>query len=120
VSCFQLLGVAIKRYNHAITFPVKILNILQTSEISISPIANGAQVLYEEFGLTSIFSVLITSLIEIVRCDAADSQTSKNLSLFLTELGTIAPKLMIPHLSTLGDELLNLDVCFFKIVFWFL
>ncbi|KAL1380388.1 hypothetical protein pipiens_014240 [Culex pipiens pipiens] len=108
-SVFQILGTAIKRYNHALSFPVRILQILEHCEASIAPIASGVMLLYEEFGIASIYPVLIKELIERLSVDAADSQTAKHMSQFLLELGMLAPKLIIPHLSTLSDELLNLE-----------
>lgn len=107
---FQILGTAIKRFNHALTFPVKILNILGRCEPSVAPIAHGIVLLHDEFGITSVFSVLTQELIEVLTADANDAQAVKLLSNFLTELGTLAPKIMIPHVATLGDEFLNSDV----------
>lgn len=118
-TVFQIFGTAIKRYNHAMSFPVQILQIMRTSEISLAPIAHGINLLYEEFDIKTIFSVLLNELIETLNSDAADSQTSRFLSHFLSELGTVAPKLLVPHLSTLGEELLNLDVRDFIVFFFF-
>lgn len=108
-SVFQILGTAIKRYNHALSFPVRTLQILEHSEASIGPIATGVMLLYEEFGISTIYPVLIKELIERLSIDAADAQTARHFSQFLIELGTLAPKLIIPHLSTLSDELLGLE-----------
>ena len=112
-TVFQIFGTAIKRYNHALTFPVRMLQILKTTEIALAPSASGISLLYEEFGISTIFSVLLKEIIDNLSLDAADNQTSKFFSQFLMELGTISPKLMIPHLSMLGEELLNLDVILF-------
>lgn len=109
-TVFQIFGVAIKRYNHALTFPVKILQILRTCELAVVPAANGVNLLAEEFGITTIFSTLLHDLVETLAVDAADSTTSKYFGQFLSELGQVAPKLLIPHLATLRDELLNLEV----------
>jgi condensin complex subunit 1 len=97
----------IKRYNHAFTFPVRILQVLKSSDMSISPIANGIVVLYEEFNIQTIFTVLIKEMIDILSMDAADTQTAKFFSMFLMEMSNVAPKLLMPHLSAIGDELLN-------------
>lgn len=121
---FQILGTAIKRYNHALTFPVKILNILGRCETSVPSIAHGIVLLHDEFGITSVFQVLTQELIEVLTADANDAQAVKLFSNFLTELGTLAPKIMIPHVATLGDEFLNSDVSFlmifFQILFFYL
>ncbi|XP_050089414.1 condensin complex subunit 1 isoform X2 [Anopheles aquasalis] len=108
-SVFQILGTAIKRYNHSLSFPVRILQILEHVEASISPIAAGVLLLYEEFGIVSIYPVIIKEIIERLSADAADVQTARFFGQFLVELGMSAPKLIIPHLSTLSEELLNLD-----------
>lgn len=111
-SVFQIFGLAIKRYNHALTFPIRIIQIIRTSDTAIEAIAQGIYILYEEFEITSIFSVILKDLIDSLCQDASDSQTSKYIAKFLTELGTIAPKLIIPHLSVLSEEMLNLDVSY--------
>ncbi|XP_052888716.1 condensin complex subunit 1 isoform X2 [Anopheles moucheti] len=108
-SVFQILGTAIKRYNHSLSFPVRILQILENSEAAISSIAAGILLLYEEFSIQTIYSVILKEIIERLSVDSADSQTARNFSIFLLELGTLAPKLMIPHLSMLSEELLSLD-----------
>ncbi|XP_055539807.1 condensin complex subunit 1 isoform X2 [Wyeomyia smithii] len=108
-SVFQILGTAIKRYNHALAFPVRILQILERHEASISPIASGVMLLHEKFNISTIYPVLINELIERLGVDASDTQTARHYSQFLVELGTLTPKLMIPHLSTLSEELLGLD-----------
>lgn len=107
---FQILGTAIKRFNHALTFPVKILSILGRCETSVPLIAQGIVLLHDEFGITSVFQVLTQELIEVLTADVTDAQAVKLFSNFLTELGTLAPKIMIPHVATLGDEFLNSDV----------
>ncbi|XP_039955400.1 condensin complex subunit 1 [Bactrocera tryoni] len=108
-TVFQIFGTAIKRYNHALTFPVRILQILRTTEHAALSIASGINVLQEEYGISSVFSVLIKDIVETLTVDSADTVVSRNFSNFLMELATIAPKLMIPHLSTLCDELLNCE-----------
>ncbi|XP_053963844.1 condensin complex subunit 1 [Anastrepha ludens] len=108
-TVFQIFGTAIKRYNHALTFPVRVLQILRTSEHAALSIASGINVLYEEYGISSVFSVLIKDIVETLSVDSVDTVVSRNFSNFLMELATIAPKLMIPHLSTLADELLNCE-----------
>lgn len=108
-TVFQIFGTAIKRYQHAINFPVRILQILRNIEHASAPIAAGIYVLHEEFGISSVFSVLIKEIVESLSVDSNDTAVSRNFSNFLAELAGIAPKLMIPHLSTLCDELLNCE-----------
>ncbi|EDS28117.1 condensin [Culex quinquefasciatus] len=71
-----------------------------------------AEVLYNlfqrPFCIASIYLVLNKELIERVNVDTTYSQTAKHMSQLL-ELGMLAPKLIIPHLSTMSDELRNLE-----------
>lgn len=115
---FQIFGTAIKRYNHAMVFPVRILQILRKYEIAVIPIANGISLLYEEYDIKTIFSRLLTDLIENLNVAVADTQVAKNFSQFLLEMGQVAPRHVMPHLSNLGEELLNVEVnhCIIKII----
>ncbi|XP_075166034.1 CAP-D2 condensin subunit [Haematobia irritans] len=108
-TIFQIFGTAIKRYQHAMNFPVRILQILRTTEHAGVSIANGINILHEEYNISSVFSVLIKEIVECLTLDSADSNVSKNFSNFLMHSASLAPKLMIPHLSTLCDELLNCE-----------
>lgn len=110
-TIFQILGTAIKKYNHALVFPVRVLEILQTkkAENAISPISKGVYLLYEEFGIQTIFSVLVRDIVFNLKGDVSDTLTSKNIGTFLMELSTVAPKLIIPHLPILAEELLNCE-----------
>ncbi|EDS28390.1 condensin [Culex quinquefasciatus] len=69
-----------------------------------------AEVLYNlfqrPFCIASIYLVLNKELIERVNVDTTYSQTAKHMSQLL---GMLAPKLIIPHLSTMSDELRNLE-----------
>lgn len=40
----------------------------------------------------------------------SDSQIAKHFSMFLTELGSVGSKLLVPHLSKLAEDLLNVEV----------
>lgn len=108
-TVFQILGYAIKRYNHGISFPVYLVQIIESCENAISPIANGIKILYEEFGITTIFSALIESLVDKLSADEADPQKSKLFSQFLTEMTAVAPNLILPHILTLSENLMNAE-----------
>lgn len=110
-TIFQILGTAIKRYQHGINFPVKIIQILRCVEHAGLSIALGIHVLHEEFGISSILPVLIKEIIQSLRTDEADSAVSRNFANFLSELANISPKQMIPQLtsSSLCEELLNCE-----------
>lgn len=107
---FQLLGTAIKRYNHALMFPVRLQQILRNAELAVAPSARGLRMLHADFGITTIYAVVLKDLVDTLAVDAADAQTTKHFGMFLAELGAAQPKLLMPHLSQMGEELLNLDV----------
>uniref|UniRef100_A0A1I8PTP0 Condensin complex subunit 1 n=1 Tax=Stomoxys calcitrans TaxID=35570 RepID=A0A1I8PTP0_STOCA len=88
---------------------MRILQILRTTEHAGVSVANGINTLYEDYNITSVFSVLIKEIVESLTLDSADSNVSRNFSNFLMHSASVAPKLMIPHLSTLCDELLNCE-----------
>lgn len=108
-TLFHIFGIAIKRYNHAITFPARTLQILRSTEHAATTVANGILLLHNEYGITTVFSILMKDIIEALTLDTSDTVVSKNFSHFLTEFSGIAPKLMIPHLSKLGEELLGCE-----------
>lgn len=109
-TVFQIFGIAIKRYNHALTFPVRIIQILRDKEMAVAPVANGICLLNDDFGISTIFTVLLKDLVETLQEANSDSQIAKHFSLFLTDLGSVASKLLIPHLSKLAEDLLNVEV----------
>lgn len=109
-TVFQIFGIAIKRYNHALTFPVRIIQILRLKELAIVPIANGICLLNDDFGISTISTVLLKDLVETLQEVAVDSQIAKHFSTFLTELGSVGSKLLVPHLSKLAEDLLNVEV----------
>lgn len=108
-TIFQILGIAIKRYNHAMTFPVKTMQIIRTIENVAPVIASGITILSEEFGINSIFGILINEIVDCVAEDASDGVLVKNISSFIVELCNVSCKLLMSHLSTIAEELLNCE-----------
>lgn len=108
-AVFQILGVAIKRYNHAMQFPVRILSILRNSESSVCAIADGVCLLEEDFGITTLCSMLLKDLMETISNESEDSKTVKHATMFLTRLSTVAQNLIMPHISMLADSMLDLE-----------
>lgn len=110
---FQIFGVAIKKHNHGLAFPVRIVQILLQQEITNEPIAYGVLVLMEQYQITKIFEKMLEELIERLNASVnanADNMITKHFSTFLTRFSESSPKLVLPHLSMLGQELLNYDV----------
>lgn len=90
---------------------MRIIQILRDREIAIVPIANGICLLNDDFGISTISTVLLKDLVETLQEASSDSQISKHFSMFLTELGSVGSKLLVPHLSKLAEDLLNVEVC---------
>ena len=80
-------------------------------EMAVAPIAQGILVLNDHFNITTIFGVILKELIESLNmANTADQTIAKNSSTFLTAIAELSPKMVIPHLSMMGQELLNLEV----------
>lgn len=112
-TAFHLFGVAIKQYNHAVAFPLRIMEILQRQENAVSPIAHGIQLLADEYGITTVFNGLLKEFVEQLNVASPDATVAKNFSLFLMEMAELCPQLVMPELSPESDmceELLNLEV----------
>lgn len=107
-TSFQILGTLLKRFNHSIVFPVRIFGILKSTEMALSAISHGMIILYEQYGIQTIFKVMIEQILGELD-DSADGQTIKNISHFLTELGSIAPTLLMPFLREIAGDVLSLD-----------
>lgn len=74
------------------------------------PATQGLHLLYEDFGIKTIFATLIREFTEAVSIAVNDSQTVKNFILFMSEVAVIDAKMMIPIISSISEKLLNLDV----------
>jgi len=77
-TIFQILGTSIKRFNQAMTFPVRILQILRGTEHAAASVATGILLLHEEYGISSVFSILIKSIVDALKLDSSDSDTVSN------------------------------------------
>ena len=108
-TCFQILGTLLKSYNHSIVFPVRIFELMKSSEMAAVAIANGVVVLYGKYGLQTILKVIIAQILNGLDNDSSDGPVVKNISAFFTELGTIAPQLVMPFIREMASDVLNLE-----------
>ncbi|XP_059611707.1 condensin complex subunit 1 [Phlebotomus argentipes] len=118
---FQILGTAIKRYNHALHFPVRILSILRSCEPAACTIADGVCLLEEEFGINTLCAMLMNDLLETLSNDIEDAKTVKHSTLFLTRLAETAPNIITPQIIAHTDKFLELDayqlrICVLQII----
>lgn len=108
---FQLLGHAIKHYSHGLAFPVRAIDILSTQEMAVVPIANGILVLNDELNIKTSFGVILKELVEsLTAANTAELVLAKNASLFLITVSELSPKLVIPHLSNMAQDMQSLEV----------
>lgn len=108
-TSFQILGTLLKSYNHSIVFPIRIFQLMKSSELSSTAIANGVVVLYEEYGIQTILKVIIEQILEGLDSDTTDGPVVKNISTFFTELGSTAPVLVMPFIREIAHDVLNHD-----------
>lgn len=122
-TSFNLLGTLLKNYNHAIVFPTRIFELMKASEMSATAIANGAVILYEDFGIHTILKVLIDQILDGLSdpANSGDGPVVKNIAAFFTELGTKKPTLVMPFLRDIASDMLNLEsyqlrICVLKLM----
>lgn len=109
-AVFHVFGVAIKQYNHAMAFPVRIIQILESNDSAVSAVAQGMKILAEEYNITTVFNVLMTEFIERLNVASPDLVVSKNFSQFITEVAETCPEITVSNLSQFSEDLLNLEV----------
>lgn len=107
-AVFLILGKAVKNYNHAMAFPVQIVQIMERDEIAVVPIARGVAFLNEHFGITTILGHLLKEFIDKLSTANASQTTSKHFSLFLNEIGELSPELALQCLQN-SQDILNLE-----------
>lgn len=66
-TSIQILGTLLKRYNHSLVFPVRTFEILKSCEMAIPAISQGMVVLYEQYGMQTIFKVMIEQ-VRVFKC----------------------------------------------------
>lgn len=108
-TSFQVLGTLLKSYNHSIVFPTRIFELMKSSELSATAIAGGVVVLFEQYGIQTILKVIIEQILNGLDNSAGDGPVVKNISCFFTELGNVAPTLVMPFIRDIASEVLNLE-----------
>lgn len=107
-TSFQILGTLLKKYNHSLVFPVRIFGILKGCEMAVPAIAQGVVTLHEQYQIQTIFKVIIEQILQGLD-DSADTTVVRNVSNFLTELGNIAPTLLMPYIREIASDVLSLE-----------
>uniref|UniRef100_A0A3Q3A1L3 Condensin complex subunit 1 n=1 Tax=Kryptolebias marmoratus TaxID=37003 RepID=A0A3Q3A1L3_KRYMA len=102
----HLLGVLIKKYNHLLGASVKVIQLLQHFEQLPSVFAQAVSVWSTEYGVRAIIGEVIREIGQKSSEELSrEGSGVKAFSSFLSELGTLAPELMIPNISVLISHL---------------
>ncbi|XP_052083099.1 condensin complex subunit 1-like isoform X2 [Mytilus californianus] len=98
----HLIGVMAKRYNHALSASLKILQLLQHFEHLVSPLAHTVEIITNELGVKSVIQEIMR---EVGRLDpkdiARDPSGTRCISAFLVEVAEKIPLVMLPSISVL-------------------
>lgn len=108
-AVFLILGKAVKSHNHAMAFPVQIVQIMERDEIAVVPIARGIAFLNQHFSITTILGHLLKEFIDKLNMPNASPTTSKHLAMFITEIGDQSSELALQCLQH-SQDILNLEV----------
>lgn len=102
------MNTIINRYNQSTSIPTGILE--KMHKMSSYILIENGMLLHKEFDMKTILLDLVNEITERTKSDIMNIQTHRYFNIILNVLGHSAPKLIVPHLPMLGDELLNLDV----------
>ncbi|KAJ8320625.1 hypothetical protein KUTeg_002212 [Tegillarca granosa] len=98
----NIIGVMVKRYNHALGASLKILQLLQHFEHLVIPLAYTVEVITNDYGVKSVVSEIMR---EIGRMDpkdvARDSSGTRACSQFLVELSERIPATVLSNISVI-------------------
>ncbi|KAL0134605.1 hypothetical protein PUN28_001419 [Cardiocondyla obscurior] len=100
---FEILGTLIKKYNHGIACTVRIVQLVKLCDMLAPSIAAGVVHLVTECGCNGLIKEVIN---EIGQSDINEVDC-RNISIFIENIGTTQPDLIIPFLDELIDYLSN-------------
>ncbi|XP_041377786.1 condensin complex subunit 1-like [Gigantopelta aegis] len=105
-SISHILGILIKKYNHALGASLKVMQLLQHFEHTVSPLTQAVELVVIEYGAKSVASEIMR---EIGRIDpedlARDASGTRSYSTFLVELAEKIPAVMLSSISVLIGHL---------------
>ncbi|XP_072035794.1 LOW QUALITY PROTEIN: condensin complex subunit 1-like [Amphiura filiformis] len=101
-ALIQVLGILVKRYNHALSASLKIIQLLQHFEHVVSPMAQAVHVFVEQFGIKSVASEIMRELGSMDPQDLArDNSGTRAYAAFLVEVAEKIPAVILPSISVL-------------------
>ncbi|XP_045498529.1 condensin complex subunit 1 [Colias croceus] len=110
-TVFQILGVLIKRYNHGTACIIKLVQILQMVEHSISPMCAGVVQLTKDFSLGTFAPQMVREIAEALASSEEENSAgteqgaARNCGTFLLELTKELPKEMTGAMATIQPYL---------------
>ncbi|XP_038209881.1 condensin complex subunit 1-like [Zerene cesonia] len=110
-TVFQILGVLIKKYNHGTACIIKLVQILQMVEHSISPICAGVVQLTKDFNLGTFGPQMVREIAEALASSEEENSAgteqgaARNCGAFLLELTKELPKEMTGAMATIQPYL---------------
>lgn len=119
-TIFEMFGILLKSYNHSITFPVRIVELIRNNETAALAIAAGL-VRLNETGIVTIIKKIVRELIDSLDGDVTDAAVIKNITSFFHELGESQPGLIMPYVRETAADILDLDshqlrICYLKLM----
>ncbi|CAK9809075.1 Condensin complex subunit 1 [Anthophora quadrimaculata] len=100
-TIFEILGTAVKKYNHGISCVVKIIQLVKLHDVLASHIAIGVIHMMKSCGCNGLIREIMK---EIDQSEPSESD-SRNISIFLETIATSEPNLIIPILNDIMDYL---------------
>ncbi|KAK3104798.1 hypothetical protein FSP39_010318 [Pinctada imbricata] len=98
----NIIGIMVKRYNHALSASLKILQLLQHFEHLVNPLADMVEVITNQYGNRSVVGEIMR---EVGRKDpkdlARDNSGTRSFSSFLVEVAEKVPSVMLTNISVL-------------------
>ncbi|XP_076281904.1 condensin complex subunit 1-like isoform X2 [Lasioglossum baleicum] len=98
-TIFEILGLAVKKYNHGISCVVRIIQMVKLYDVLAAHLAIGVLHMVTECGCNGLIKEIMK---EIDQSEPSEAD-SRNLSVFLETIATTKPDIIIPIL----DELMN-------------
>ncbi|XP_076282236.1 CAP-D2 condensin subunit isoform X2 [Lasioglossum baleicum] len=98
-TIFEILGLAVKKYNHGISCIVRIIQMVKLYDVLAAHLAIGVIHMVTECGCNGLVKEIMK---EIDQSEPSEGD-SRNLSVFLETIATTKPDIIIPIL----DELMN-------------
>ncbi|XP_046412431.1 condensin complex subunit 1 [Neodiprion fabricii] len=102
-SIFQILGTLVKRYNHSISFVIKVVQLVKMCDGLAVYLATGIIEVIEQTKYTGIIKEILR---EVDRATPEEGGT-RNIATFLDAITSSKPNLILPAVSNLTDHLAN-------------